>query len=354
MKKLAELAVLVGGELTGGMESERLEIKEAVPFSDSRPGAITLLDDLKKLGNLSACSASAVVIPKNVAEKIQKEGMQKWNPKNVALLLCDAPYAAFAEIVSIFNPPIKSPSSGIHARASVDETAEIGKNVTISANVIVGPHVKIGDNVILHPNVCLMEGVEVGADSVLFPNVTIYEKCTLGMRCILHAGVVIGAYGFGYNSDSGHHLLAPQLGNVEIGDDVEIGANSAIDRGTFGPTRIGEGTKIDDLVMIGHNCQIGRHNLFCSQVGIAGSCVTGDYVVCAGQVGIADHITIAPHVIIGAQAGVPGSISEAGTYLGTPAINIQEMKHQFVAMKQLPEYWKTLKKMAREEDAKKI
>ncbi len=350
MIKLSELATLVSGKVLISADNS-VEITTALPFSEAGDGAITLLDDVKKLGNLAKCTAAAVLLPQSVEEKLTTD-MEKWNPRGIALILAEAPYAAFAKIVSHFNPPIAPPVPGIHPRAIIDETAEIGPNVTIMANVVIGPRVKIDANSVLYPNVCLMEGVKIGANTVLFPNVTIYEKCVIGNRCILHAGAVIGAYGFGYDSTSGRHLLSPQLGNVELADNVEIGANSTIDRATFGTTRIGEGTKIDNLVMVGHNCQIGRRNLFCSQVGIAGSSNTGDYVVLAGQVGLADHITLGNQVIIAAQSGVSSNIIESGTYFGSPAINMNDAKRQYVAVKQLPDYWKTLKKLAQKEENK--
>ncbi len=361
MKKFSELAELIQGvpadltafwtdsDLSDAELSAKLdpEILEAVPFAEARVGSITLLDSLKKLSLLAECQASAVLLPKETEGKFAGDGMKKWNPRGIVLILSENPYLDFAKLVSFFEPPVSRPSAGIHPGAVIDPTAKIGENTTIMANVYVGPKVEIGANVVLYPNVCLMEGVKIGENSTLFPNVTVYEKCVIGARCILHAGAVIGAYGFGYDSSTGKHVLSPQLGNVVLADDVELGANTTVDRGTFGATRIGEGTKIDNLVMIGHNCQIGRHNLLCSQVGIAGSSSTGDYVVCAGQVGLADHISIASHVILGAQAGVPSSISEPGTYLGSPIANINEMKRQFVAVKQLPDYWRTLKKLAK-------
>jgi len=326
------------------------EITRAVPFAEAREGDVTLLDDLKKLASLANCSASVVILPAQATEKLAGDGMAKWNARGIALLPAENPHAAFAKIVAFFNPPVSRPKPGIHPRAVVDESAKIGPNVTISANVVIGANVEIGANVVIHPNVCLMEGVRVGDDSVLFPNVTVYEKCVIGARCILHAGCVVGAYGFGYDSSSGTHKLAPQLGNVELADEVELGANTTVDRGTFGSTRLGEGTKVDNLVQIGHNCQIGRKNLFCSQVGVAGSTSTGDYVVLAGQVGLADHIHLTDGVVVGAQAGVPCSLTEKATYLGSPCANIHEMKRQFVAVKQLPDYWKALKKLAQTEN----
>lgn len=365
MKKLSELAEWIQAELadmsgfwmeaglTDAQAAEKAdpEIFRTLPFAEAESGAVTLLDNLKKLNALAQCNASAVLLPMEAKESLAGEGMKKWNPKGAAVLFCKSVYQDFAKLTAIFNPPVPRPAPGIHPKACIDETAKLGANVTVMANVFVGPNVEIGENVILYPNVCLMEGVRIGADSTLFPNVTVYEKCVVGARCILHAGAVIGAYGFGYDSSTGKHILSPQLGNVELADDVEIGANSAIDRGTFGTTRIGEGTKIDNLVQIGHNCQIGKHNLLCSQVGIAGSCTTGEYVVCAGQVGMADHISIASNIIIGAQAGVPGSLKEPGTYLGSPVALLSDMKRQFIVMRQLPEYWRTLKKLAQKEDA---
>ncbi len=343
---LHELFLFLSAELVSTSAPEEIEITRAVPLAEAEAGSVTLLDDLKKLANLAGCTASAVILPAKAKEKLEGDGMAKWNPRGTSLLFSENPHAAFTKIVTFFNPPIARPKPGIHPRAVIDESAKIGPGVTIMANAVIGPNVEIGANVVIHPNVCLMEGVRVGDDSILFPNVTVYEKCIIGARCILHAGCVVGAYGFGYDSSSGEHVLAPQLGNVELADDVELGANTTVDRGTFGSTRIGQGTKVDNLVQIGHNCQIGRANLFCSQVGIAGSTSTGDYVVLAGQVGLADHIHLADGVVVGAQAGVPGSLTEKGTYLGSPCANIHEMKRQFVAVKQLPDYWKTLKKLA--------
>ncbi|MBQ6108408.1 MAG: UDP-3-O-(3-hydroxymyristoyl)glucosamine N-acyltransferase [Thermoguttaceae bacterium] len=343
---LHELFLFLSAELVSTSAPEEIEITRAVPFAEAEAGSVTLLDDVKKLSSLAECAASAVILPAKAKEKLEGDGMAKWNPQGTALLFAENPRAAFTKIVAFFNPPIARPKPGIHPRAVVDESVKIGPNVTIMANAVIGPNVELGANVIVHPNVCLMEGVRVGDDSIIFPNVTVYEKCIIGARCILHAGCVIGVYGFGYDSSSGEHVLEPQLGNVELADDVEIGANATIDRGTFGSTRIGQGTKVDNMVQIGHNCQIGRANLFCSQVGIAGSTTTGDYVVLAGQVGVTDHVHLADGVIVGAQAGVPGNLTEKGTYLGSPCANIHEAKRQFVSMKQLPDYWKTLKKLA--------
>jgi len=190
-----------------------------------------------------------------------------------------------------------------------------------------------------------MNGCTIGCDCVLLPGVVLYPGTVLGDRVTLHAGVVLGSHGFGYKTIEGQHRPTAQLGWVEIEEDVEIGANTTIDRGTYGATRIGAGTKIDNLVQIGHNCKIGRHNLICSQVGIAGSTSTGDYVVLAGQVGLRDHIHIGHRTMVGAQAGVANDIQENQIVLGSPAIPRYEQAMQFAAISKLPEMRKALKRL---------
>lgn len=337
---LAQLAALVGGTLLG---DGSIPITDAVPFIERRPGTLTFQEDWKKALDVTVSEVSAMLLPQNPRSK-----NVDLSQCSVPVLLVEEPQTAFAQMVTLFHPPVASPEAGIHPTAILEEGVQVGKDVSIFPHVYVGKNVVLGDRVVLYPHVCVMEACEIGEDSVLFPQVTLYERTVVGRRCILHAGAVLGAYGFGYDSSSGEHRLSPQLGQTVLEDDVEIGANSTIDRGTFGTTRIGTGTKLDNLVMVGHNCQIGRHNLLCSQVGIAGSTTTGEYVVMGGQVGVADHITIASQIQLGAQCGVAGGLSEKGTYLGSPAALISDVRRQFIAMKQLPEYWRTLKKMAKE------
>jgi UDP-3-O-[3-hydroxymyristoyl] glucosamine N-acyltransferase len=183
---------------------------------------------------------------------------------------------------------------------------------------------------------------------MLAAGVTLYDGAVVGERCRLHSGVVIGADGFGYRQFDGRHLPVPQLGSVEIGDDVEIGANSAIDRGVYGPTKVGDGTKIDNLVQVGHNCRIGRHNLLCSQVGIAGSTTTDDYVVMAGQVGVRDHVHIGKGAIISAMAGVTNDVPAGEIMLGAPATPVREQKLKIAAIAKLPQMRKEFRELRRE------
>ena len=323
-KTTSELSTLVDGTLFGNPDTL---ISDAKPFAEAGPGEITFWDDLTWWKSAETCQASAIMFPNPACHSV-KTDFSPDTLKIPVILVADI-HRAFTETVKLFRPPAERPNFGVHPRAILGENVSLGKNVTIFPGAVIGDNVEIGD------------------DTIIFPNVTIYENCVVGKNCVLHAGAVIGAYGFGYSLQDGKHILSAQFGNVILEDRVEIGANTTIDRGTYGATTIGEGTKIDNLVMIGHNCRIGRHNLLCSQVGIAGSTTTGDYVVMAGQVGVRDHVEIGSRVTLGAQAGVAGSILEEGIYLGAPAISIQEMKRQVVAIKQLPEHWKTIKKMVK-------
>ena len=190
-----------------------------------------------------------------------------------------------------------------------------------------------------------MAGCRIADQVTIFPRVVLYENTIVGSRTTIHAGAVIGAYGFGYEQSAQGHRLTPQLGHVIIESDVDIGANSTIDRGTYGATLIGQGTKLDNQVMIGHNCRIGRHNLLCAQVGIAGSCTTGDYVVMAGQVGVRDHIEIGDHVIIGAKSGVSENLLAPGTYLGAPAVPVRQEIQMLMARQKLPGMVRDLRRL---------
>jgi UDP-3-O-[3-hydroxymyristoyl] glucosamine N-acyltransferase len=227
----------------------------------------------------------------------------------------------------------------------VSPTAKISDDVCIHPGAVIMDHVEIGCGTVIYPNVTVMENCVLGAHVKVFPNAVLYENTIVGDRSIIHAGVVLGAYGFGYKPETGRNLLSPQLGNVVIEEDVEIGANSTVDRSTYDSTVVGKGTKIDNLVMIGHNCVIGDHNLLCSQVGIAGTCKTGDYVVMGGQVGIGDHLNIGANVTLGAKSGVMHDIDEGQKYFGIPARSHREEMQFLVHKAKLPELRKTVKKL---------
>ena len=341
---LSQLAKLVNATLVGDGSTV---IENAVILSEAGTGDITLIDNVSRLDMLFNTQASAVVMPKSDLSV------------GLPALMVDDVHDAFTKIVKLFRPQRVAPQPFVSLQAGLDPTAKIGVNVTIYPFAYVGAEAEIGDNVVLHPHSCVMAGAKIGEGSVLYPGVVVHEDCVVGKRCILSAGASIGANGFGYKLVDGKHALAAQLGNVILGDDVDVGANTTIDRGAYGATRIGDGTKIDNQVMIGHNCQIGKHNLLCAQVGIAGSVTTGDYVVMAGQVGIRDHVHIGDCAILGAKCGVMNNIDPGAKMLGAPACPEREFLLKVAMVSKLPEFKKQirdvdnrLKKLEKESDAK--
>ena len=329
---LATLAQRVDGELFGNHRSA--VVTGAAPLADAKPGYITLMDDEKYLPKLQACDAAAVVTPKTF------DGVR------LPQIVVDNPHEAFAKICQLFRPThVVRRAHGVHPTAWVSPKANVHEACFVDAHVAVEDDCSVGARTHLHTGVKLMPGCRVGRDCQLFPGVVLYPGTILGDRVIVHAGAVLGAHGFGYKMVDGCHQPTAQLGWVEVEDDVEIGANTTIDRGTYGATRIGRGTKIDNLVMIAHNCNIGRHNLICSQVGIAGSSSTGDYVVLAGQVGLRDHIHIGSRSMVGAQSGVAADVPEDQVMLGSPATPRFEQATLFAAISKLPELRKTVRRL---------
>lgn len=313
---------------------------DALPLRDAVPGCITLIDSPQRAAEAARSGAVAVV----TAQPIESLACTQ--------IVCTDIHAVFTHIVQQFRPRQTGPAyASIHSTAEIDPTAVIGDGTRIDARVVIGPGVVIGDNCHLMPGVVVMENAAIGNDCTLYANVVVYEHSRLENHIRVHSGAIIGAHGFGYRPIEGRHLGTAQLGYVHIESHVDIGANTTIDRGTYGVTRIGEGTKIDNLVMIAHNCHIGRHNLLCSQVGIAGSCKTGDYVTLAGQVGLADHITLGDHAIVGAQAGVMENLAEGRVYLGSPATSQRDQMQIMAVQRRLPELRREVKSLRREVDA---
>jgi UDP-3-O-[3-hydroxymyristoyl] glucosamine N-acyltransferase len=327
---LRELAELVQGNLEG---EGRLVITAARPLDACQPGDITFVEDERHVARLRNCLASAVVVPTGVAVP------------GFALIQVADPLMAFVAVVRRLHGQAELPPGGIDPRAAVHPTAQIGPDPTIDAFAVVGAGSTVGARCRIHSGAVVGRHCRLGDDVTLHPHAVLYDGTVLGDRVTIHANVVLGADGFGYRLHDGRHVKVPQLGHVELGEDVEIGACTTIDRGTFDATRVGAGTKIDNLVMVGHNCRIGRHNLFVSQVGIAGSCTTGDYVVMAGQVGIADHIHIGDHALLGAQAGVMRDIPAGERVLGAPAMPEREQKRIFISITKLPDLCRDVKRI---------
>lgn len=267
------------------------------------------------------------------------------------LLLHPKPSFAMLKLVSwwLANTEDK-PAPGIHPSAVVDPTAVIGRNVHIGAGCVIGAACRIESGAVIEAQGLIGADSSVGSDTRLHPGVTLYPGSQVGVACIIHSGAVIGADGFGFVLDEGIQQKIPQVGNVVIGDRVEIGANSTVDKGTLGPTTIGEGTKIDNLVQIGHNCRIGKHCILCAQVGLAGSTVLGDHVYMAGKSGSAGHLSIGDRAMVGAQGGVTHDLPADGLYWGTPAIDAKVYKRILAIQRKLPEIYGQYRKQTKIEE----
>jgi UDP-3-O-[3-hydroxymyristoyl] glucosamine N-acyltransferase len=338
---LGQLAELIGGRIVGGQSTV---ITAAAVLSEVAAGEITFIDQPGRLKQLANTQASAVVAPEKIAEQ--------WNDSHVAThlpaIFVPDVHAAFAAIISHFRPSRTRIAVGIDPRAIISPSARWGLGVNIHPGATVGDDCQIGNGTTILPGAHVMPACTIGEDVTIGPGVVLYENTIIGDRAILHGGVVIGANGFGYTLVGGRHTQSAQLGYVRVGNDVEIGAGTTIDRGTYGATIIGDGTKIDNLVQIAHNCRIGKHNIICAQVGIAGSTSTGDYVVIGGQAGLRDHVHIGNGARLGAMAGITNDVPDGAAMLGIPATPEREQKLKLAALAKLPEMRQEFKAFRRQ------
>ena len=308
MPKLGELAELVSGELAGNVN---IEIDAVSEIQKGRAGTITFLGNPKYRKYISETNASAII----VSDKSYLKGKKG--------IIVQNPQLAFAKILSIFSDK-RDDLSGIHPSAIVHESAELGKEVSIGAFAVIGDSVKVGNRSKIGHHVTVGNSSRVGTNSLVYSNVNIYQDCLIGDYVIIHSGTVIGSDGFGFVTENDVHHKIPQTGSVIIGNDVEIGANCAIDRATIDETIIGDGTKIDNLVHIAHNVKIGKGCLLAAEVGIAGSVEIGDYCVFAGHSAVAPHLKLGSRSILAAKTGVTKSLSGGKIYAGMPAREIKE------------------------------
>lgn len=317
----AEIARLLQGEVIG---DGAVILRNFAPAESAQPGDLTFAENETYLAKAEASAASAILV-----------GGTAVSAKKVLIRVAN-PRVAFAKVLPLFFPePVFAP--GIHPTAVVAASAKIDATAHIGPHCAVGERVVIGARAVLRGGNHIGDDATIGAATQLFPQVTVYAHSQIGQRVRVHAGTVIGADGFGYVFDAGAHLKVLQIGNVVIGDDVEIGANVTIDRGALGSTVIGRGTKIDNLVQIAHNDVIGEHCIVCSQTGISGSVKLGSHVVLGGQVGLAGHISIGDKAVIAAQSGVMHDIPAGEKWFGTPAQPDKQTKRQFLALQKLPE-----------------
>jgi UDP-3-O-[3-hydroxymyristoyl] glucosamine N-acyltransferase len=291
---LGQLAVLVGGELAGDPECV---ISGAGPLDKAVEGQITFAEKGSGLRRVAETKAAAVIVPRGFSHP------------EVNLIRTDNPRLAFAQALNLIYPQAR-PEERRHPTAIIGKKCTIGKDASIAAGVVLGDNVTLGERVILHPNVVIGDHVIIGADTVIYPNVSVMERCRIGSRVIIHAGTVIGSDGFGFVFDKGRYHKMPQVGIVQIDDEVEIGANNTIDRATMGKTWLKTGIKTDNLVHIAHNVTIGEHSVITAHVGIAGSTTIGRHAIIAGQAGIGGHLTLGNQVTVGPQCAVAQSVPD--------------------------------------------
>jgi UDP-3-O-[3-hydroxymyristoyl] glucosamine N-acyltransferase len=329
---LREIADLVSGHVQP--EHANIEIHGPASLLEAGPGDIAFFGNAKYIPALRATQATAVLVPHGFAEEIAQ-----------ARIWVDNPSAAFAAILARFAPePIAYPA-GVHPTAVISEGAQIDASAHVGAGAVIEAGAKIGARSVIGTQCYVGHHVSLGDDCFLHPHVTIRERCKIGHRVQLHSGVVVGSDGFGYELKDGRHVKIPQTGIVQIDDDVEIGANTAIDRARFGRTWIQQGAKIDNLVQIAHNVRVGAHSIICSQVGISGSTRIGSYVTLAGQAGIVGHIEIGDRTIVAAQTGLSRSLKPGEVVCGSPARELQTWKEQMAMVNRLGKLYARVKKL---------
>ncbi|HET9182384.1 MAG TPA: UDP-3-O-(3-hydroxymyristoyl)glucosamine N-acyltransferase [Candidatus Angelobacter sp.] len=321
--KLTEIAARIGASLDPA--DTELEVTGVAPIATAAPGSVTFIANHRYAPAARTTQASAIIVD----EKFPATGKPLLRTRN--------PHFGYARVAELFaKPPQYAP--GIHPTAVIDSSAHIGRNASIGPYVVIGPDTVIGDNCTLVAHVVIYCGVKIGNNFFAHANVSIREFCELGSNVLLHNGVVIGNDGFGFaKDDADKWYKVPQSGKVVIEDNVEIQANSCVDRGSMGETRIGRNTKIDNLVQVGHNCVVGENSLLCAQVGLAGSTELGKDVVLAGQVGVAGHCKIGDRTVVTAQSGVPNDIAAGAVFSGYPATDNKQWLRSVAVFNRLPE-----------------
>ena len=344
-KTVGELAEVVNGRVYG---DSSVLIRGIASIEEAQNGDITFAESSRFLENARASAASAVLAPTRKESETGVGAVMAGIAGGAGQAVIEVldPRLAFVQLLDLFSPETFAPRS-IAPSVVLGHDVRIGANPSIGANCVLGENVRLGENVTLHPLCYLGDDVEVGDNTVIGPNTGLLRGTIVGARCVIHSGAVLGADGFGYVTIAGKHRKVPQIGNVRIGDDVEIGANVTVDRAKTGTTRIGSGTKIDNLVHIRHNCQIGENAIIVAQVGLAGGVEVGNYAVLAGQVGIKEQIKIGAGAVIGAQAGVIGDVAPGAFVSGYGPRPHKEVLKINAASAQLPAVIKKMRAMER-------
>lgn len=319
-----QIASMTGGTVDGNPEAS---VSTFAKIEEGHPGALSFLANPKYTHFIYTTKSSVVLVRRDfVAE----------HPVDATLIRVDDPYTTIAQLLDMASRMMAPHPTGVEEPSHIAEGVEIDSEAYVGAFSYIGKGARLGKGVKIYPQCYVGDGVEVGDGTVLYPGVKVYRGCRIGARCILHAGVVVGADGFGFAPQpDGSYAKIPQLGNVEIADDVEIGANTTVDRATMGSTRIGAGVKLDNLIQVAHNCEIGECTVMASQVGVAGSTKVGARCMVGGQVGFAGHIHVGDGVQIGAQSGIPADVKPGKRIMGYPAVDYGDFARQTVYVKNL-------------------
>jgi UDP-3-O-[3-hydroxymyristoyl] glucosamine N-acyltransferase len=334
---LKELAALCYARIEGGDPSDL--VHSAADITCAQKGQVTQLTNAKYARYIKDSTATACFI----AEGFHVDGI----PENIALLICADPEISFIKSVEHLHPA-KAYNSQIADRAVIDNTATLGRDLFIGPYAVIGEHTIIGDDTAILAGTYIGNNVTIGRNCRIHPYAVIYDNTVIGNNVTIHSGAIIGADGFGYKFRNGVHIKVPQVGNVVIDDNVEIGANTCIDRGALGGTAIGMGSKIDNLVQIGHNNKVGKHVIMCGLTGVSGSCNIEDYAILAGSSGIADHVTIGQGAVVMARSGVAGDVPAGSQVFGSPAKDKKTAYKEQIAISKLPELIKKVKELEEE------
>lgn len=329
-----QIAEFLKGEVVGNPE---VKVSDFAKIEEGRPGTLSFLSNPKYIHYLYSTQADIVLVDKT---------FEPTESYTATLIKVESAYQSLATLLTLVEEA-KPKKRGVHPKAVVSESAQLGEDCYVGAGAYVGEKAIIGNKVHIAPNATVGDGVKIGDNTTLHANVVVYENCKIGSRCMIHAGTVVGSDGFGFAPDEeGHYHKIPQIGNVVIEDDVEIGANTTIDRATMGSTRIAKGVKLDNLIQIAHNVEIGHDTVIAAQSGVAGSTKIGNSCVVGGQVGFVGHLSIASGSKFGAQTGVASSIKEENKiWQGYPALPIMTFRRNTVLMRQFPDIVKKINQL---------
>ena len=329
-----QIAMLLGGKVTGDANRK---VSDVGPIESAHEGQLSFLCDAKYLPHLPQTGASVVLMTESIAFN---------GETNATLIRVENARAAMGQLLALVAKAMNPAKQGIEQPCFISEGVTVPEDAYIGAFAYIGKNVQLGKGVQIYPHTYVGDNVRIGDNTILYAGVKVYYNCVIGQDCILHAGVVIGSDGFGFEPDAkGVNQKLPQIGNVIIEDDVEIGANTTVDRAMMGSTIIRRNAKLDNLVQVAHNVEIGESTFMCAQVGVAGSTKVGGHCILAGQVGVAGHITIADNCVFGAQSGIANNVKKSGMYQGSPIIDAMNWRRSVVGFKQLPDIMKRLQEL---------